>query len=156
MNKINLGQTITILANLGVIAGIVFVVFELRQNTRAVQLASAQSYLTGGSELDLRIATDAALAALLTRSEDLQPLSGVEELQLERFTYAVLRQWETAHYLTSIGALDQQLWLAYRREIQKILLRGTGMRDYWRSNSESFTIGFRDEIDAMIAGAAPQ
>ena len=32
MKKIDLGQTITILANVGVIAGIVFLAFELRQN----------------------------------------------------------------------------------------------------------------------------
>ncbi len=36
MNKINLGQTITILANLGVIAGIVFLGLELRQNNELV------------------------------------------------------------------------------------------------------------------------
>ena len=32
MKKIDLGQTITILANLGVIAGIVFLAYEVRQN----------------------------------------------------------------------------------------------------------------------------
>ena len=32
MKKIDLGQTITILANVGVIAGIVFLAIELRQN----------------------------------------------------------------------------------------------------------------------------
>ncbi len=32
MKKIDLGQTITILANVGVIAGIVFLAVELRQN----------------------------------------------------------------------------------------------------------------------------
>ena len=33
MKKIDLGQTLTILANVGVIAGIVFLGYELRQNT---------------------------------------------------------------------------------------------------------------------------
>ncbi len=32
MKKLDLGQTITILANVGVIAGIVFLGYELRQN----------------------------------------------------------------------------------------------------------------------------
>ncbi len=32
MKKIDLGQTITILANVGVVAGIVFLAVELRQN----------------------------------------------------------------------------------------------------------------------------
>jgi hypothetical protein len=68
MKKIDLGQTIAILANVGVIAGIAFLAFELRQNTQAVELASAQTYLTGGSELDLRIATDTDLARTLNLS----------------------------------------------------------------------------------------
>jgi len=38
MKKIDLGQTITILANIGVIAGIVFLGYELRQNTGAIKL----------------------------------------------------------------------------------------------------------------------
>lgn len=38
MKKIDLGQTITILANVGVIAGIVFLGIELNQNTRQLAL----------------------------------------------------------------------------------------------------------------------
>ena len=38
MKKIDLGQTITILANVGVIVGIVFLVVEIRQNTQQLTL----------------------------------------------------------------------------------------------------------------------
>ena len=38
MKKLDLGQTITILANLGVIAGIVFLGIELQQNNEALGL----------------------------------------------------------------------------------------------------------------------
>jgi hypothetical protein len=148
MKKIDVGQTIQILANIGVLAGIAFLAFELQQNTRAVQLASAQSYLTGGSELDLRIATDADLAALLLRSNS--SLSPVEELQLERFRYAVFRQWETAQYLYSIDAMDESLWLAYRQEIRRVFLSADSMMRYWSRSRESFTPAFREEIEAML------
>ena len=43
MKKINLGQTIQIVANVGVIAGIAFLAFELRQNTVASRSAAFQS-----------------------------------------------------------------------------------------------------------------
>ena len=150
MKKIDLGQAIAILANVGVIAGIAFLAFELRQNTQAVELASAQSYLTGGSELDLRVATDRNLASLLISGDSQQPLDPVEQLQLERFTYAVFRQWETAQYLNSIGALDESLWLAYRQEIKKLLLRSRSTQEYWRSNSESFTPAFGREMATVL------
>ena len=44
MKKINLGQLIGILANLGVIAGIVFLAFELEQNN---QLMEAEARTAG-------------------------------------------------------------------------------------------------------------
>jgi hypothetical protein len=37
MKKIDLGQTITILANVGVIAGIVFLAIELQQNNALLE-----------------------------------------------------------------------------------------------------------------------
>jgi hypothetical protein len=77
----------------------------------------------------------------------------MEQLQLERWHYAVLRQWETAQYLHSIGALDDTLWLAYRQEIGKIFLRGGRMREYWSTNSASFTPAFRNEIDGLLSEA---
>jgi hypothetical protein len=42
VKKIDPGQMITILANIGVIAGIVFLGFELRQNTLAQRSAAYQ------------------------------------------------------------------------------------------------------------------
>ena len=151
MKKIDLGQAIAIVANLGVIASIAFLAFELRQNTQAVELASAQSYLAGGSELDLRIATDTSLASLLIRSTDQQPVDAVDELRLERWNYAVLRQWETTHYLHLIGALDESLWLAYRQEIKKIFLRTPKMQAHWQANSGSFTPAFGSELAAVLS-----
>ena len=43
MKNVDLGQVIAMIANLGVISSIAFLAFELRQNTQAVELASALS-----------------------------------------------------------------------------------------------------------------
>jgi hypothetical protein len=153
MKKNDIGQAIQVLANIGVLAGIVFLAFELRQNTRAVELTAAQGYLAGGSDLDLRIATDAELAVLLIRGDALEPTTPPEELQLESWNYAVFRQWETAYYLHSIDALDESLWLAYRHEIQKLLLRSNQTMSYWKANRGSFSSGFGQEIDLMLTEA---
>ena len=53
MKKIELGQLIQIVANLGVIAGIVFLAVELRQNNRLYSrtLRHLQHWLEGGSEI---------------------------------------------------------------------------------------------------------
>ncbi len=40
MKKIDLGQSVTILANVGIVS----LLFELRQNTQAIELASMQDF----------------------------------------------------------------------------------------------------------------
>ena len=44
MNKTDLGQTIQIFANVGVIAGIVFLAIELRQNDEQLEIQSYQAW----------------------------------------------------------------------------------------------------------------
>ena len=80
----------------------------------------------------------------------------MEALRLERWFYASLRQWETAQYLYSIGALDRSLWLAYRHEIAGIMRRAQLLTEYWRSNRDSFTPEFNAEIESMFAESAPE
>lgn len=156
MKQIDLGQAIGILANLGVLGGVVFLGVELRQNTLAVQLTSAENYLSGGSALDLRIAQDPVLASLLVRSQSSEPLTAVEERQLERWNHSSLRQWETAHYLHSIGTLDDNLWLAYRHEIGRIMRRAQRLTRYWEANRQSFTQAFNREIEMLLAEDTPE
>jgi len=55
MKKIDLGQSIAILANIGVIAGIIIVAYELRQNTLATELVASQKlHDTSGAALSGR------------------------------------------------------------------------------------------------------
>lgn len=151
MKKTDIGQVIGVLANIGVLGGVIFLAVELRQNTQAVELTSAEGFLSGSSALDLRIAQDPELASLLLRTQREEPLTDVEMLQLERWYYASLRQWETAQYLYSIGALDESLWLAYRHEIAGIMRRADLLTEYWKSNQESFTPAFNAAIESLLA-----
>ena len=108
MKKIDIGQTIGILANVGVIAGIIFLGLELRQNSAAAQLQAAQSYVSLSHELDFRIVDDPSLINLFQKPpEDRSP----EDLaRLDSWYFGVLRTWENGFYLRSIGVLDDDLW----------------------------------------------
>ena len=105
MNKIDLGQTIAVLANVGVIAGIVFLGIELRQNN---ELMDAQlrfnrlSIATGSSTL---IAENPELAEALAKldgsyldevagTSDSDALTPAEWNQLYAFRNRVIRNQE--------------------------------------------------------------
>jgi len=65
MKKINLGQTIQILANVGVIAWIVFLAVEIRTNTESNRIAVEQGLEANWMLINSQIASDSDLAALI-------------------------------------------------------------------------------------------
>jgi hypothetical protein len=146
MKKFDLGQTVQVLANVGVIAGIIFLAFELRQNTTASRLEAASTHLAGSYELDLLLATDEELFDLLLTPEDER--SERENLQYERFAFAVLRSWETSYFLYRQSALDQEFWDAQTKIIENLL---TGpFEQYWRTNQPTFTARFNEVISEIL------
>jgi hypothetical protein len=64
MKKIDLGQTITILANIGVIAGIVFLGVELRQTQDAMQAQAYQARAFDAIAWDFEVAKDENLRSV--------------------------------------------------------------------------------------------
>jgi hypothetical protein len=67
--RTDLGQTVTILANLGVIGGIVFLAFEMRQNTAQMRAEASYSVHQDIQRLNEAIYQSAEFADLLTRAE---------------------------------------------------------------------------------------
>ncbi len=106
MKKIDLGQSIQILANVGVIAGIVFLGVELRQNN---QLLSTQAQMQldenrrGESEA---IYGDEGLARILVKAEHGEDLDPVETLRLERFYRTSFLRWESDYRQLRAGFLE--------------------------------------------------
>ena len=90
MRKIDLGQAISILANIGVIAGIGFLALELRQNNE-LMLAEARRSRSESSESAFRsIAENAELAEIFVKAGQGQELSGVEDQRFRAFWMALL------------------------------------------------------------------
>ena len=94
MKKIDFGQTTTILANLGVIAGIVFLAIELSQNN---ELLEAQ---TRRERLDVRmfyaplLLDGIAIAPIQYKLRRGEPVTPEEEEYYWQYTYINLALWE--------------------------------------------------------------
>ena len=120
MKKIDLGQTITILANVGVIAGIVFLGIELQQNNEllVVQAEMAMSDVRANTIL-ADVVQEPELIELMLKDE--QSLTEVERYRRLALGLRVLRNWQGRHRLTERGLLDpieiaQDMKNTYNRE----------------------------------------
>ncbi len=91
MKKIDLGQTIQIVANLGVIAGIVFLAFELRQNNALLTAQSSHALLSTKFEYRARIIDNTnGFAEILQKRRSGAQLSPVERSRLNIFAHDLL------------------------------------------------------------------
>ena len=107
MKKIDLGQVITILANLGVIAGIVFLAFELQQNNEALNLQarlSREDVLRRGLARRLE---NPELIRAVARATSGEQLSLEEELLLADYNQGALVDWWLAYRQVQDGAINE-------------------------------------------------
>lgn len=70
MKKIDLGQTINTLANVGVIAGIVFLGYEMRQNTQVARQEAYGTFAQSVIEVGHTITSNPQLADLIAQIQD--------------------------------------------------------------------------------------
>ena len=105
MKKIDLGQTITIFANIGVIAGIVFLALELQQNNELMQVAARDARSDRLQHYVEQVYMVPGLAEILLKAHNGEPLSDVEKIKLLNRQVRQLRgletQWKMSHSLTS-------------------------------------------------------
>jgi len=95
VKKIEFGQTLSILANVGVIAGIFFLALELRQNNQfAAAEAQAVRYMAAVEAFSIT-AENRELAEILLKSANDEPLSPLEARRLGSYWMRtlVLNQW---------------------------------------------------------------
>ena len=108
MKKIGLGQIFRILANLGVIAGIVFLGVELQQNNALLgaqaRATRAQVRMDGG---DLLL-SNPHLISTLAKQVNGESLSLTDELTLTRLADAVFVRWEYVYGEFREGLIDEE------------------------------------------------
>ncbi len=97
MKKIDLGQTITILANLGVIAGIVFLGIELQQNNELMAADARFNRLSISTESYTLQATGPEIAAILVKDRNGLALTEVEDLRIQAYWTRNFRHLEWTH-----------------------------------------------------------
>ena len=107
MKKIDLGQTIGIFANVGVIAGIIFLAIELRQNNQLLQAEAIGTALeTRIERQDIQL-NNPHLVALIVKNRKGQPLTDEERHTVGKLHARGLLGWQKDFFLFQQGILDE-------------------------------------------------
>ena len=141
---------------IGVMASLVFVGLEIRQNTTVARAQTRDSITEKQIETIGWQATSPQLAALHVRVMDGEELSGADASQFGSWVVGQLREWENSHYQFEAGLFTPAEFEA-RSEMWRILLSGRSSAAYietWRRFRLTFAPNFRAEIDRIVAEAA--
>ncbi len=107
MKKIDLGQSITILANVGVLAGIVFLGIEIRDSNTQAQIATLQDVTDQFAGWKEFIAADGELSEIYTRGlADFDQLSPLEHTRFDLMMKAALLRFSGAVLARDAGLLN--------------------------------------------------
>ena len=95
MKKINLGQIVGILANIGVILGIVFLAIEVRQNNELISADARFNRLSLSNEAYNLLSTNRELATIWVKIENKEDLTEVEDFQasMAAMRFLVNTEW---------------------------------------------------------------
>ena len=97
-----------------VLLGLIFVGFELKQNTEAVESQTSQGLLEMANQANNQISSDRQLAELILRvNKGTDPLTELEALQYSRFVHSEMNIWEHAFFSNTNGTMHSDLWSGY-------------------------------------------
>ena len=153
MKKIDVGQTITILANVGVVLSLIFVGVQIQQSR---QIAVADIYQQRTALLlqsfYSAVPAETEFRAWLKDSAG-EPLSPEERLALTNRYAARIAYWENNHLQYQIGLLPEEQW-----EASKNSIRGQAERqiflDTWEQERFQLRRSFSDEVDRILVEEA--
>ncbi len=132
---------------MGVIASLVFVGLEIRQNTLASRAAAIQESINVARQQVQMYAMDADATRIeMIGREDPQALDPVEAARFEWMMVSFFWGMQGLHRQWDLGVLPDEEWQAWNTVICRNL-SNPGTREVWES-FPMFTPGFRSVVDA--------
>lgn len=142
---------LTLATNLGVIAGIAFLAFELRQNTIATEMESASYFQAAFTQVEILIAENSEFAELLRKGRDGEEISRADQVRLQSFYRTVTRNWNINLFQYQSGVLNEGLWQGTRALITETFREDSGLYEHWRTHTDQFSPDFNELIEELTA-----
>ncbi len=141
MKKIDLGQTVGILTNVGVIAGIILLAIELRQNNELMAAEARFNRISIQTASITLTVEHPDLAELIVRSQNGGDLTPAEVYRLQAYwrRLFVNMQWT---YQEAYDDLPLETW--------KRVFRDAFVQDHWENRKTDFIPEFVEFVDENV------
>lgn len=150
MTADTLNRWLTLVANIGVLIGIVLLLMELNQNELNMRAQTRTDLSNGIIEILHVSASNPQLASLIRRADDGEELSADELQQYRHRSYALFRYLENIHYQYRLGLYEENEFSAQRNAWGSYLNRSSAAQAAWCNYRLTVSPEFRAEVDGLL------
>ena len=156
LDNSRLNEWLSIATNVAVVAGIVILAIEIRQNSVALRSNVLQSVSTESNPLNLALATDASMRETWVRGlREPSSLSESQRLQLNATLHVWFNNAQNWFYQMRSGVLDYEIADGHWTTMATMYNSFPGFRQYWESRGYSYTPDFQEFVEKEVFTRAP-
>ena len=152
MDLQKLNSWLTFVANIGVLAGIVFLAIEIRQNSDVIRAQTRAQLAEEVTELLSVNMNDQEYADVLMRGNNVEELSSVEKYQYFRHRGAWVHYWNNVVYQYQMGMYDESEFALQISTIRNDMETYPGLKVHWCANRSIASQSLIEAVEADLLG----
>ena len=143
----NLGEFVGAIA---VVASLIYLAIQVRQNTRSVRASTYQAVVSDSAAINATGAQDEALARIFRVGQrDISELADDERMRHDFFLGQSFNMFENLYLQREHGTIDDEYFNAKMGLVRRWLSR-PGIREWWDSRSYMYVGRFRDFVSENL------
>jgi len=155
MTIMELGAIGEFVGAIAVVVTLIYLAFQMRQNTNALKLNTAGSVTEELQENFSLLASNQELAEIFVTAAQESTLQGAERVRFNTFTHNFVRVYENAFLQWRAGVIDPAHWEGMAR----MMIDFTSMaafQTYWQERKHWVSDDFREYMESEVVSAPPK
>ena len=150
MNWEALGAIANLIAAIGVIATLIYLSIQIRQNTKAVRSASVQNLVQSlSATAQAAVENEFIIPLLLKANTGDSALTEEERTRLHFWFVMAFRRFEGVYFQRELGFVDARVIEGFERSNIDIIASKSGQA-WWTNSKEIFNSGFVSYVDELL------
>lgn len=143
-----------IAAGIAVVMSLIYVGVQVRQNTRATQLAAVQGVQAAIGRTEEMIIQDHGFAEILRHglTASAKELPDTDRIRLNVFYRHTLRTYQSVHYQYRKSALEASVWEPQARALAAIFQADRGLREHFEVEKYMLDPLFAEFCERLLRG----
>lgn len=156
MNWEALGAIANLLAAIGVVATLIYLSIQIRQNTKAVRSSSIQNLVQSFSATaQAAVENEQIIPLLLKGNAGADALTEVERARLHFWFIMTFRRFEGVYFQRDLGIVDADVIEGFERSHMAVLASKSA-QEWWANSKDIFNSGFVSYVEKLFETRAPK